>query len=274
MTELTQRRHRIRTSIPLRVRGMSSQQKFFDEPAATILISEHEVMTRLSVPVDLETEIHITSLNTNVPGVYRVIWAHTTPTEGHYDVGLELVESERSLWDTEFPAPAEAGQENLTQAWLVCRRCGQKTFAALPETEEEFLRAGFIVARPCDQCKATTSWEYSPETAAMEEKAAAARKQGMNLRGKGRIPMQVRIKVIRKWFGQALEDVCETENVSRTGAFFYTQQNYQAGEMLEVILPFKQGDVAIPVPARVVRVGSPDQHNNRGVAIHLELPEG
>ena len=274
MTEPAQRKHRIRTAIPIRVRGMSSLQKFFDENTETILISEHEVMTSLSNSVDLETEIHVTSLKNEVSGTYRVIWINTKPRNGRHEAGLELVESEGSLWDMEFPPPAESGKENLAQAWLACNRCRQKVFSALPETEEEFLRKGFIVARPCDACKATTPWEFSPETAAAEELAAEARKQGINMRGKGRIPMRVRIKVIRKWFGQSLEDVCETENVSRTGAFFYTQKEYKIDETIEVILPYKQGDLAIPVPARVVRVGPPDKHFYRGVAIHLDLSGG
>ncbi len=273
MSEASHRRHRIQIALPIRVRGMSSEQKFFDETTETALVSDHEVMTRLSQPVELEAEVHLTSLKTEEAGIYRVIWVNRKARDGRHDVGLELVESEASLWRMEFPPAAGPGEETIARASLVCAQCGGKELSAVPEAEEEFLSDGFVIARPCETCKSTTEWLYAPETPAAEAPTAGAGREGPELRGKGRAPMRVHIKIIRKLYGSSLEEVCETENVSRTGAYFYSSIAYQPGDRVEVILPYRDGDVAIPVPARVVRAAPVKRGSPHGVAIHLEKSE-
>ena len=70
---------------------------------------------------------------------------------------------------------------------------------------------------------------------------------------KGRAPIHLAIKIIRTKYGMPTFDICETINVSRTGVYFTTEQGYEVGETVEVILPYHPDSVAIPVQARVVR---------------------
>ncbi len=285
MAEKKRRSDRVEMAIPIRVRGMSKQTKFFDEDTETRLISNHGLMTRLRSLVDLETEIHVTSLKNNRAGNFRVTWVQTRGRDGFHDVGLELVDSDGDLWEVHFPA-AEPGEDEVTaQAWLECQRCRQKLLMTVPEAEYEYLSDGFLIAKPCERCKATTPWEFSAESEAGSAAEAEEvirwhptapafedTKKGVreDLRNRGRAPLKMQIKVMRHKYGTQLEDVCETLNISRNGAYFLTSQNYDVGERVKVILPYKEGDVVIPVPARVVRQDQPKGTYLHAIALQLE----
>jgi hypothetical protein len=135
----------------------------------------------------------------------------------------------------------------------------------LPETQYEFLRAGFLVARDCQRCRATTAWEFT-----FEDEAGVPSGKERERRAIGRARLQMRIKVLRQSYGAVQEDVCETQNVSRHGAYFLSGRSYQVGETVQAMLPYKEGELAIPVPARVVRVENVKGSNLHGVAIRME----
>ncbi len=281
MNEKKRRSGRVEVAVPVRVRGMSVQTKFFDEQTQTKLVSKHGLMTQLRNLVDLETEIHVINLENNIGGTFRVVWVNTRAHDGFHDVGLEIVETEGDLWKIYFPPIPPEETEPTAQAWLECQRCHQRLLTPLPETEFEFLRAGLLVARPCDRCKATTPWEFTSqdepsselpvvEPEPLEGGGTPARKPGEDLRAKGRAPLRMKIKVTHKKYGVTVEDIRQTENISRNGAYFLSSQSYEVGEALEVILPYKEGEMAIPVTARVVRRDQPTGSVLHGVAIHLE----
>ncbi len=261
------RRHRVRVGMLIRVRGMSAEQKFFDEETETLILSGHEVMARIHSLPELDSEIHITSLKNGAAGIFRVSWLGVEPQDGAHDIGLEKMEAEGDLWEMDFPAAAGPEEETLPQCRLECRGCHEKVLSAVPEAEEEFIRQGFRVARPCDHCKATTAWEFAAEESAEAERETGA--PAVDLRGKGRAPLRIQLQITRRRFGTPMDEVCHTENVSRTGAYFFSGHRYEVGEFVRVVLPYKEGDLAIPVPARVVRVDKPSSGDYHGVAINL-----
>jgi len=274
----------VKVAIPIRVRGMSNENRFFDEQTETDLVGQQSVVTHMRNLVDLDAEIHLISLKTNAGGTYRVLWLNTRETNGFHSVGLELLDSEGDLWAMSFPTPTPDVESAVPQVWLECQHCHQKLLTSVPEAQGEFLCEGFLVVRHCSQCKATRPWGITtePESTSLEPQAAeagpppvkaAAPREGWpqeDLRGKGRAPIKMAIKVIRQKYGTTLEDIGTTVNVSRTGVYFLTERNYNVGEPVEVILPYKEGDVAIPVPGRVVRQDQPKGIFQRGVAIQLE----
>jgi hypothetical protein len=179
-------------------------------------------------------------------------------------------------WAWSFSKPREisgAGTFRRRQ----CQRCHEGRLTAVPEAEDEFIRDGFVISHPCDRCRATTAWAFTPA-----EEAAGARRDavgqgaggqsGRDLRRKGRAPIQMKIQVTRQKYGTLLVEVCETINVSRNGVYFLSPQNYDLGEEVRVVVPFKEGDVSIPVPARVVRQDQPQDTFYHAVAIKLEKP--
>ncbi len=80
----------------------------------------------------------------------------------------------------------------------------------------------------------------------------------------------MQIKVVRDNIGLPVEDICKTLNVSRGGACFVSAQNYAVGETLMVFMPYKEGELGIPVPARVVRRDPVKDSPRLAVAIQLE----
>lgn len=273
MYDKKRRSDRIQIAIPLRVRGMSTQTKFFDEETETTWLSKYGLMTRLRNLVDLEMEVHVTNLTNSVAGTFRVVWVNRRGHEGFHDIGLELSEAEGDLWGIHFPPWEQEGEESVARVWLECERCHNRDLSTVPEAEYEYLSEGFLIARHCDRCKATTPWEFAVEVEIItdpEHPAKGKRSGEKENRNKGRVPMKMKIKVTRRVYGTPLDDICETENVSRNGVYFLSSQHYDVGERVEVVMPYKEGDVPIPVPAQVVRLDWPKQSSFRAVAIRLE----
>jgi hypothetical protein len=270
-------------AIPVRVQGMSVQNRFFDEKTEATLVGREIVVTRLSQLVDLECELHLTSLKANIAGTFRVFWVDTRETNGRYAVGLELLASDGDLWQLTLPAPQAETHPTVAQAWLGCRRCHQEVLTPITEAASEFVHEGFLVSRHCDHCKATTSWEFLPsdeeDSASGASHAAAgparrrtgrARKPGEDLRRKGRAPLILPIKVTRERYAFTAPEVCQTINVSRYGVYFLSRKHYDVGEPVQVVMPYKEGDLAIPMRARVVREDQCKDSDCHAVAIHLE----
>ena len=273
MYDKKRRSDRLQVAIPLRVRGMSTETKFFDEQTSTTWLSKYGLMTRLRNLVDLETEVHVTNNTNSVGGNFRVVWVNRRASEGMYDVGLELVDTEGEIWGIHFPPFEGQPEETIASVWLECERCHSKALTTVPEAEYEHLSEGFLIARPCDHCKATTPWEFAVEVEIIDdaEHVPTGKRSGQKEnRNKGRVPMKMKIKVTRRSYGTPTDDICETENISRNGVYFLSTQIYDVGERLEVVMPFKEGDVSIPVSARVVRLDSPKRSALRAVAIHLD----
>jgi hypothetical protein len=258
---------------------VSGDNKFFDEPGETCLVSQGLLVTRLQNLVDLETELYVINSDNNVGGLFRVLWVNTQPQEERHDVGLELIQADDDPWGISFPAEQEESAEPAAETWLACQRCHQRLLTSVPEAAAEFFYEGFRVSRTCDHCRATTPWEFAPaETPEAGPTAAEAagvgrimkRKPYIESRTKGRAPIETDIKVIRAREGAILEDSCKTVNVSRHGAYFLTKETYAVGERVSVVLHYKEGDVSIPVPAYVVRVEPPKDGVHNAVAIRLE----
>ena len=276
MNEEPPKTQRLRLAISILVRGMSAESKFFEEKARTLVVGDRLLIAQIQNRVELDAELHVTNLENKVGGAFRVAWTNAEARDGGHDVGLELLEVEGNLWGMDFPPAADANAATA-QAWLQCQRCHEGGLTAVPEAEDEFIRDGFLISRPCDCCRATTTWGFTPAQEAAEPRRGAVgegagEESGRDQRRKGRAPIQMKIQVTREKYGTLLVDVCETINVSRNGVYFLSTRNYDLGEQLRVVVPYKEGDVSIPVPARVVRQDEPQDSFYHAVAIRLETP--
>jgi hypothetical protein len=271
MSEIQSQR-RAKVAVPIRVRGMSNRNKFFDEVTETSYISVGGLITRLPGPIDLDSEIHVTNQTTRLAGNFRVVWISAQGREGWHDAGLELIDVEGNIWGKNFDPEKDSDERAVVQAFLQCQRCHQSQMTDVPEASEEFIADGFTIVRPCERCKASTAWGFTPvATTAPED--GSREDGGRDQRRKGRVPMKMKIKVIRDRQGTPLEDICETINVSGNGVYFLTKHRYAKGESLKVIAPYKEGDVSISVRARVVRLDDPKDSYLQAVAAELDLEE-
>jgi Tfp pilus assembly protein PilZ len=267
--------------IAVRVRGLSHEERYFDELASTTRLTQDFIVIRLRERVDPDSELHITNMRTQIGGTYRVAWINTRAEQGLHAVGLELLDAEGVIWKPDsIPVGRETG-DTPPVVLLECQKCHQRVTTPVPEAETESLREGFIIARPCDACKATTGWVFAvekpPAAEARHHKETASAKVSAHLsaesanehRVKGRAPIRLAIKIIRNKNGSVVFDIGETINVSRTGAYFATNQGYEVGGDVKVIIPYHPDSMAIPVQARVVRQDEPPGTYQKRVAIHL-----
>jgi hypothetical protein len=268
-------------SIAVRVRGMSHEQRFFDELASTTRLTQEFIVIRLHDQVDLDSELHITNMRTQIGGTFRVAWIYTRAEEDLHSVGLELLDPEGEIWGPDSIPDGQETEDAAPVALLECQRCHLRVSTSVPEADTESLNEGFTIARPCDTCKATTGWAYAIEKPHAEEASpheetassdAAVRRPAESVkeqRLKGRAPIKLPIKIIRSRYGSTVFDIGETINVSRTGVYFATAQSYDVGGTVKVIMPYHPDSMAIPVQARVVRQDEPPGIYQKRVAIHL-----
>ena len=273
--------------ITIRVRGMSHEGRYFDEQTSTTRVTQDFIVILLRDLVDLDAELHIANMRTQVGGTFRVAWINTRPNQDFYHVGLELLDLEGEIWEPDSIPPGLEMAGAAPVAVLECVRCHQRVSTPLPEAETESLGEGFTIARHCDTCKATTGWAYQTEkppaeappaeeaapapepTAEADASSPVSGESSKEHRLKGRAPIHLPIKITRNKYGRVISDICETINVSRTGVYFTSDQRYEVGEILEVIIPYHPDSVAIPVQAQVVRQDERPGTYQKRVAIQL-----
>ena len=271
MTGNTPQPSRFRVALSIRVRGMSAENKFFDETTETLYADNTFIITRLQILLDPDSEVHITSRATRQGGNFRTVWV--APLEGAdgCDAGMEMLDVEGSLWGRSLEKQGTPVDSVPSEARLKCMWCNTVLSSAVPEAPEEFLREGFTIARHCENCKATTKWELSPAEAA--EPVRTWQRGGTDERRKGRVAIKMKIKVFCDRLGAIGEAVCETINVSANGLYFASPNPYKVGETLRIVAPFEEGSLAIPVPARVVRLDRPADSSITAVAVELSRRE-
>jgi hypothetical protein len=282
---------------PIRVRGMSHEALYFDEQASTTHITHEFIVMETRNRVDLDSELHVTNVRNQIGGIYRVAWTNAQPQGELYRVGLELLDPEGEIWEADFIfESADTGE--IHPVSLECERCKGRISLPILEAHAENVRDGFSMSRTCDTCKATTGWVYAgaapANTEAAPAPAATAFQQvsqsplasatastaapeqvtpfqqgGIDQRKKGRAPIRLSMKLTRKKYGKVIYDICETINVSRTGVYFRTDQAYEPGENVYVVLPYDPGNTEIPVPGKVVRQDLNTGTYVKFVAIHL-----
>lgn len=261
---------RVKAAIPIRVRGMSSEHKFFDEWTETLYISESSLITRLRNRLDPDTEVHITSKTTRQGGGFRTVWVNDGDHEDGYATGLELLDAEGNIWGKSLAKQGDAPEPPIPEARLECQRCRTALTTPVPEALDEFINEGFRISRHCEKCKGSTKWRFSTE----EVEAARVRQaDGPEERRKGRAAIKMKIKVYCDRLGSIGEDVCETINISANGLYFTTQNPYMVGETLRIVAPYEESAVAIPVPARVVRLDRPADSSHTAVAVEMRRRE-
>jgi len=272
MTHTTPTPRRAKIAIPVRVRGMSTENKFFDELTETIYVSTGTMITRLRSRLELDSEVHVTSRVTRQGGNFRAVWVNTRDRDGWFDTGLELVDVEGNIWGKSLEKLTGPESAAVAEAHLECQRCRVAQMTSVPEALEEFIGEGFTIVRQCEKCKGSTQWAFvTAESAAPSERSREP--GGPEERRKGRAAIKMKIKVFCDRLGVLGEDVCETINVSANGLYFTTQNPYTLGEALRIVAPYEEGAVAIPVEARVVRLDRRKDSSLLAVAVELKWGE-
>jgi hypothetical protein len=258
---------------------------YFDLHVPALRVASESLVIRIGEKLDLGFELQVTDPTTSHNRDYRVAWMSAAQDEGTSVVGLELVDAEQQTGKPR-PVPADLEEPATPLVLLQCQQCSQTVSVAVPGVDAEFLIPGFIIARDCDTCNARTGWVYcvapppeaespAPEQAPSQAEAAATEPVvnssalSTERREKGRVPLNLAIKVIRTGAGAPTYDVTETLNVSRTGICFTSRQDYEPGEKINVVFPYHPEGLEIALPATVMRQDARPGTAQKAVAIFI-----
>jgi hypothetical protein len=230
----------------------------FSEDTRTLLINRQGARIYLKRAVSAGAVLLITAVVARRSAKFRVV-GPTQPLSGEGgEWGVECLESNCTVWGIGFPPPLPG--EGLCAALIECRRCHTVRLRPLSLVEHEVLGTSGLLVKECEACGRSTSWSYrEPSTAIPGDDRGAALPSpesvpepppGVARRVHNRVALQLPIRV-RSFRGT--EEFTRTENVSRGGVCFITDQIYEVGEVILITCPFETGGHNIEVRGQVVR---------------------
>jgi hypothetical protein len=258
LREVERRRsERLLITIPIRVEGVDREGERFSEETRTLVINRQGARICLKRAIAAGAVLLITSV-VGRNAKFRVVG----PTQLHSaeggEWGVECLESNCNFWGIGFPPPSSA--EGLCAALLECRRCHAVKLTPLSLVEHDVLGTSGLLVKECEACRRSTSWSYKePSMIVPSDDGGAALSSPENLteqpggsdrRLHNRVAVQLPIRV-RSFRGT--EEYTRTENLSRGGVCFITDNTYEVGEVILVTCPFEAGGHNIEVRGHVVR---------------------
>ncbi len=271
------RSHRVKLTIPLRIQGLSDGQPFSCE-ARTIDLNKHGARIQISRVLRGGEMLRITNLANRREATFRVAGPVSPPTPegGVYGVlgpvasdtpkdhayGVECLDAKSNFWGILFPDVEEDDGTADSRALLQCRNCRTVSLLGLSLIEVEVLETTGILSWPCKTCGQVTTWGYAEKDPQPVADPAVSQlgqaPSDLNFRKHRRVALQLPI-LIRRYSG--LVEITKTEDVSKGGFCFTSDQHYHVGERLKVACPYNPSGQNIEVEAEVVRqketIGSP-----------------
>jgi len=252
------RSERLLLTVPIRVEGISRDGEKFSEETRTIVISRQGARIHLKHVVAAGAVLLIRAPGVRRNAMFRVV-GPTQPLTGEGgEWGVECQDSNSNIWGIGFP-PAPS-VESTCMALIECRRCHAVKLSQLSLVEHEVLGTSGLLVKPCDACGRSTSWSYKETSMPLtgdDSGAALPSPESLlepraepNRRTHNRAALQLPIRV-RSFSGA--EEFTRSENLSRGGACFITDRNYEVGEVLLLTCPYEKTGHNIEVRAQVVR---------------------
>jgi hypothetical protein len=269
MPEEKRRSHRVKLSIPLRIRGVDGAGRSYECEAQTVDLNRHGARIRTGRMLAGGEIIHmVNSANhreadfrvagpvsplTKEGGVFGVLGPVSEDPAKRRSYGIECLNTAVNFWGITFPrAAADSGPAEST-ALLQCRKCQTTALLRISLVEVDVLETAGILSWPCDTCGETTPWGYAkkdPDTPPSTESPAVEPPQDLYFRRHRRVSLQLPMR-IRKYSGEAETTKCE--DISKGGLCFISQKHYYTGEGILVACPYNSTGQNIEVEAQIVR---------------------
>ena len=253
LREVERRRsERLLITVPICVEGVDRSGEKFSEETRTLVINREGARIYLKRTVPAGTTLVITTKIGRRSGKFRVVGPTQPVSAGGSEWGIECQESTCDIWGIGFPPPSAS--EGVGAALIECRRCHTAKLVQLSLVEHEVLGTSGLLVKQCEACQRSTSWGYRETTSIPEDpltspEGAVEHRTGAERRHK-RVALQLPIRV-RSFYGT--EEFTRSENVSRGGICFVSDQNYEVGEILLVTCPFEKNGHNIEVRGQIVR---------------------
>lgn len=252
------RSERLLLTFPIKVEGADPKGNRFSETTRTLIINRHGARIQLKRPVATGQTLHIINLMANREADFRVVGPTQPFNDQGGEWGVECRDETPNIWGIDFP-PAEEN-EMPCSALLECRKCRQVVLTRMSLVELDVLTSAGLLTKDCRACEQATSWGYVQKSigipvpatdgdASVNEVLEAPRptvERRVSQRVSLRLPIRVRSY-------QGTEEFTKSENVSKGGVAFISDNRYELGEALQITCPYNPGGQNIELRAHVVR---------------------
>jgi PilZ domain len=276
-----QRRHseRVLLRIPIEVKGKDSAGKMFKEVASTLVINRDGARITLKQAVRVNDRLTITNLRSQTSCPFRVVSQGGQSLGEGPEYGIECLERNLAFWGIEFPdksgaKAAKPPEQEVVDALIECSVCRFRELAQLRMAQFRALSERSSLSRTCIKCNVATEWRFSSadgdggkaasSPGPILEKASAG---GAERRRTKRITVKlpVRIRLIN-----GREEVTRTENLSKTGVCFISEQTMTVGQPINLTVGYEPGKNESEIGAQVLW-NCPVAGTSRTVyGVHLE----
>lgn len=276
-----QRRHseRVLLRIPIEVKGKDAAGKIFREVTSTLVINRDGARITLKQPVKADDRLTITNLISQTSCPFRVVVSAGQSIGEGPECGVECLERNLGFWGIEFPDKsgskgAKASEQEIVDALIECSVCHFRELAQLRMGQFRMISDRSSLTRPCIKCSAGTEWRFSSADG-VEGKAASvtdlsqekASSGGAERRRAKRmtVKLPVRIRLIN-----GREEVTRTENLSKTGVCFISQETMTVGQAINLTVGYEPGKNEAEITARVMWCHPVGDTSRTVYGVHLE----
>lgn len=251
--QLRRRSQRLMLRIPIEVSGIDAAGAAFKEKTYTLAVNSHGARFVLLAPVLLQARLAITNLTNMKTRQFSVVDHVENPSSGVPEWGVEGAELDPSFWGINFPDEMPRGTPpKVMDAVQECSRCHLRRAVQMPPEQYNNVSAQSVLTRACPNCGMNTEWTLrvtrsenggvtGPRPAVISSPTASRANRRTSNRVNLKLPVRVR-----------LEDVGETENISKTGVCFSSKLEMRIGDRVRLTVGYSPGTNEKEVSARVV----------------------
>lgn len=289
------RTSRVPKEIAILLIGSDVDGRVFSEETKTVILSQHGAGILSQYKLAPEQEVVLRRLDTQKEAEVRVV-GQIGAQDDVYTYGVAFLDPHIDLWNIEFPSMTESDRLNERRL-LECSGCKGRAHFGEDAMEADVYTVNQRLVRYCQRCGAATLWQQAsedpeaplvsprqpsseaapasppvqvptlaspmpqpeavsgPETARPATPESPARPENQRKHHRAKVSWHA---CIRR--GGHADDVVVCEDISRGGLRFKSRRAYQPGWMIEVAVPYKPGEAAIFVPAKIVHVQELPNH--------------
>ncbi len=241
--------------MPIQVVGTDSDGRPFREETRTIVVTRHGAKIILARELPPEAEVTIRYPRTGREAKARVVGDAGKSHNGHH-YGIEVLDSSVNLWGIHFPTAAEASNA-VGRVLLECMSCHAQEITCLDGLSLGVFEANRSISRPCKCSSAMTAWTEVSRDGTPGSGTAVGVAVGPKLVSSAR-SLNAREAISQSWRMHACvrttaigEDLVLTDNPSKDGVRFMSEQRYVEEDKVEIALPYQPGGGNVFIPAQI-----------------------
>ncbi len=257
ISRVTDRRRskRILKAIPILLSGSDIDGQQFSEQTRTLVLSRHGAGIFSTKKLAPQAVLIVRSVETNQEAAVRVIDQVAGTPEG-YTYGVVFLDPSVNLWNVEFaPQPEDEGAKSML---FECASCHEREAVNPNDVELDVYAINKAVSRYCANCGTPTSWkevsgaietkpsfpdvknEDTKKDDTKKEPASEATPTSRHENRRKDVRARVNFSACIRYSGS--QEIVTCENLSRGGFCFRSSKRYAEKSMIEVALPYSEGE--------------------------------